>query len=1806
MESRAISRKSSLATFDATAHPTTRAEQTGASAAQAIATVANLLKTGDDSSPTSVDEGDTTEVDPGGTIGLIVRAPGNNRGPEGSSEEASELREAGGKIDRASKMVAKELARDFLVQTYGIDEAEFHQFAADTNSTFSRSASAGQQLDRVNDHAGILIVPVKNAGLTIAERMTVVSEVDKGVTRYFIKGYGDRIVPFEEFKKAVLERQGDGPEVDMSGAETTMETSFRTRIRELSEGSELQARRSERESDQPTFPKPLNPSPLPKATEWDNFDDNLAPGFGRAHHVGDPQKHGSDAGSGSGEIVPLNDTFAIQWVERELQSDRNKIENRFVIFLNKDYASGKVRPPPAEGSHRASIKVGGPMLAQIDGLVDIEIMGPVGQVVGVKASRLNEIPGWFKGNDIQLRITSQDGAIHELRITDRGAKMSLVMPRASLGHSGAGAAFGAGPSTEADVDLYSYYGVDTGPRGSVSGFADPMLITSCGDRVPAGPFLHVAGGARGAFTAVASSVANVLTLQALPKAERTWAGAAIKKVVNLGMQFGYVDFMTIQVAKLRTESGSLLGGPQAFNASAGGVISASLQAGVVASTVAAQEAVNKILGWACAAIPDRFKVLETRFQRVAWEGGAPALGEYVRLLVNCGTQKLFGLERGSGPDAIAQFIQSLGMGAGKYMGFVSGNAGNHRALQIVGSALVYVWDTAARTAGTAGSVYRVSGASSFAALYAEALATRVSIRGLDKLLSGFVADCFDAGGVVGPHAGAYSYQVSREARVDNVVAQLQAAADELVRDSAALDDYLQERAEASQVLRAIAGAFESVKPALNRMLLSQVTYGNKHNDDRSEADKVVMAVLNSKTEGLLRRLQKRFSEMVSNRMLLDEAVGDEDSRRADDAKSDVVISIADLPLSSRERTEALHRTQRSTVEPHPTRVNYDGRSYPSDAEPGHAKPIRRSLTTFSETAQAYAKGVHDAMLRDPGLMSIREEAPGKLPAVVIHHIEEATRNYTIESQMFHYPLRWERTGQRRIVPVAPGVVLEYNVLNSSDGKLYDPIGALYVNLGAMRATKFPSISYRAVVTEAAYRAPVDKDGASSPRELVRDLSLGRTPVAAQARPTGARVIESGAIVQMTEILSSSMSRALAAAFGNALGFGTSGKERTQMMVIHGKTPINITAYTHLIQAEIIAPPGALFRVVRVDEAADYPLEDDATLQDADPANRPLAQVVYLEQVNTYEWESNGEGEPGQIVMDPVSGHLFKVEADEDGEVKRTFMSAKNYVVGNDIERPDSKVPNKPSTQLARWLYPYTSDFTPRTTKDAIHAAILTDAPIAPYLDEAIKNAHHEHFRNEGGYKDSPAYQAETKRVASIKERSKVIVGGLAALKLEEYLHPAATQRMAWLLTSMLRKPIKLVWLDDPAFDPKTDAVPTARVQDFDTTYDRVDISVKVDGSPNPAVLIGVSQTGFHAIEWRNGKSRAVPLGVNGASLENFLHAYVHGAQDSRYEDRYVFDETSGSLRPLRPEPVAEFHRAVIKFANSDYIVLQQAIVELVDGSGLPADKPSIVQDDSRSAESAASAQEVRQAAGAWRDLCDAWDARVVTGSLLPSGGALDEVLGVGEKRAMLTLFLYAADHPSVGVRDLVERFTSSGPTARLRPPIDSALSRITRSGCEATFDADVARHVWDAVRRMRGDESSVEGDDESRSSVSAAVSLPSAAAVADEWSAPKRRELHAALSDAQVRGGSPLDPIDLEVLVELFEFASAHPELNLLRVPAGFIADRGARREMPTRVRAALNALDYDASMRTFESPAMRQQIWEAVRTMRGDEPPEF
>ncbi len=1539
---------------------------------------------------------------------------------------------------------------------HGATSQQLADFETKFGAHFIPSASAGKQLASLNDHAGILKIPAYDGPpdrlgrrSVVAEQLTVIKATvphrdpaQAGSERYFVKGYGDRLVDFRELATAMaahspltegLDEAAVAAHFDankLGERENAMETPLRSEIKRLSLKSELIARRDGRESDQPVMPLPFNATAVASRESWANSEAAMCPG--------------------AGPMLP-NGT-------RKFQVDYNATENRLVIFRNdrgEDARSESILSDSLPGARKklAPAFCEGPTLAEIHGILSWEDMGPgtdhkgvkqgntqrllhaahnkmFGQRAGVPAERDLEAgprdPAGLREAVVRaepgahIRITTEDGSVHDMHMDEKGIRLSLSNPQPAGEHHESLAAFGGAGKVQAEVDLYTYHGRDTGLRGSKTGFADPRLVTSTGESLKAGPLLKDHGPTLG------QTIWRVTTFQPLINGQdRSRVVARLTNTaVNMVAKFLVVwGTSTMNTALKGGSHGSYLPGVKPINSSGAGAVGNNQLALAAASIVMAQEGITLAMDAVGRLLPEPWRrAPESRTGRLLKETVAPMAEEMLRLVANLGIQKRVGIHRGSRADLVSLGATSMIKGG---METWREHAGPNRAHHPVANAVVDLAQglqyNAARAAGNAGSSAQGLSAKTFG----EALINRMVTRALDQIVAPAVRDVLNSQGVVGANASAFDSQLAHEYRIDHLAAKVGSAMAALVTelDAQGVKDLHAQDGSLVATLHAGTESLladtirnhtnpeffskrilveERVKQNLNRvdlyvssllngMLPALAKMGEAidtelHNDpsirdnvqnagaftDAPTAEKLEQLQRNDHIyrqrvgearEGLGLAEESRplgaylspasqaspFSPNQESQLLAHRSPAMDNpldgltppqQAFAKDRIEALGEHVANLEAHGRNEADDHSRFDASSMvqRPVPAAANVD---YGRVARPFGAGPsaqIGRDHTTFSTLPQWRALQTKNrAMIRQPGIDSVRTKSD--LPASVVDRIEKAVRDYTVESQLFHYPLRWQVTGELQHERIAPGIDVAYNVMHKkgnmagSKKEMVDPIEALYINLGAQVSDKFPTEMFRAVVTEAAYKALLEAGESSATPGLMTEGNKG----------------------VLTEILSATMSMDMAAGFNLPISsYGSAPRENSLRIDLSQESGVNIAAWADLVQGEVIMVPGAVLQVDLIDKTA-----GKGGKLDLDPAkSQDIGQVVYMKAVDTYaleqahdqymlyrtEGDASFKPRDGETMIDPASGHFYKFNQAKDA--LEPVPETKNYFTGRTLEWTDDE--GRHAAGQARWRRPYTADGATRATKDAIHMAMLRGDPIVPYLDLATENVHHAWYRKkaqmkiETGQQDPRVVRAsyererrEELRHAGIRAEAGEIarqIGGMNANTRLGDSGVASTEMMAWLCASMLRKPIQLVPVDDRDTALRMGDLGDARKNRLiSRTYDKVDLASpreSVTGrNPQPAVLIGVGDKGYYVITHQDGEFKPTARVGEGTTLDNLLHAVVRGGYAK--PSQYVTSEADHVLTPdTRAQASVQGLIAKMKqFTGTGYLVLQQALVD---------------------------------------------------------------------------------------------------------------------------------------------------------------------------------------------------------------------------------------------------------------------------------------
>ena len=1280
--------------------------------------------------------------------------------------------------------------------------------------------------------------------------------------------------------------------------------------------------------------------------------------------------------------------------------------------------------------------------------------------------------------------------------------LSLARPTAGAGSDDSYGAFGVGMdvvsasapgykrAVQADVNVYSYQGRDTGKHGSPSGLPSPELVVSTGEALKAGTFVKAQGSGAG----LVHGLGRMALYQ--PNLGGQARGGA-PHVANIAI-LAAGKFATTSLSALadrweRGEDGVHIEGAQRFSGVGAGNANPGTLAGSVALIVVAQELATALFEALEPMIPGNWKRPSDPSVRKAVGVVTKGAEEFARLEINLGVQKILGLREGAAWDhatvAISSVLKAVVETTRDSIGARESHPYSHSFLDAA-NALQYLLlrVTGMTLSAEPGEAGRLTD-------FNEAARTRVNLRLYDQVLTSAFKPLLNGQGWIGENADPFDHQIARERAIKgfasklkdalgagaghgdwepmealmgedgNLVATIRASTEKALvgdhggwggrkpEDTEFFDEAGLQSERVKHLLnrvdlyagsvRAFLSLFAAAFNTMRQAYLGMGAGAGRGATDSSRDVERAIALQTLDAAGREAGLAEIDSEQdarirgaeayAQNRSALEEGEALPTTNALEEASSGMQSFVrkqhralegkhAALPADGegQPRLASEAASPLSARVAQPTQPDYSGRARSAG---GHTATIgvssslraegpaagldttriRREQGTFSRQLQrgAVEEG-HLAMTRASGLKDVVDTAAklqkanptagtvsvarGSVPAAfdrkMKDRIEAALRDYTVESQFFHYPLRWQVTGQPMLLQVAPGVQIAYNILNKpgnvrgEKAERVDPIEALYVNVGCARASKLSGHLLRAVVTMAAYK----------------NLAPG------EAEPNG-QLSANGSKAVLTEIFSASASAKVAAEFNLPIsGYGAAARDRSQRLDLVQETAVNVSNLSDLAQAEAILTPGAMFTVKKIDANAGRPPAASA----ADPRPQDIGQVVYMAQVDTYQLEKdfdrcrdhlNGHSttvrpEDNTLVADPDTGQFFRFVAEPqpgdklyDPDSKTYYphdaksaqkngglkfaSETKNYFLGRPLEYESN-----PPEQLALWRHPYTSETAKRATKDAVHAAIVRGGdPILKHLDEAVKNLHHEHFRTKGGFYEkrvnaqgvaefvNPRARAEAEKVAEVKARAGAIAAAQTeAIRLNEIQNPEALEMLAWLAASYLRTPIKLI--------PVNGHTGLARKgMSFHETYDKVDLFKQaLNQKPDPSVLIGVGDDGYYAIRHVDGNfepTHKVERRAAGASPENFMQAYLLAGPLGKAHYRVAPDDPSVFV----PDDFAsrsgqQLLRKIVDFAATDYIVLQEALVARQRQA--QERSPHDASDSSRAASSVAGSSESRE------------------------------------------------------------------------------------------------------------------------------------------------------------------------------------------------------------------------------------------------------
>ncbi|MFE8646277.1 hypothetical protein ACFX58_14425 [Sphingomonas sp. NCPPB 2930] len=1473
-----------------------------------------------------------------------------------------------------------------LKKDYGARSEDMARFTDRVEAHLIPTASAGLQLQSLNDHTHILkLVGYGPHGMTVAERLPVLSMTLSGETapRYFIKGYGDRLIKLSDLES--LETDGllvqrsraerddlsePAPEADLESAPGSdqrptgpargdMETPLRSSIKALSMASELHVRRSRAESDEPVMQEPLNPSAMPlEAQWWSSPETATLPGFGP------PLPNGLTALTP--HVYGTERMFLITSLEgyEEFRGRATPPHER-PPALRVQTAGDQEHPPSA-------VNVGGPVLAKIRGINQWEVVGPedLTGVKGAKGARafealqaaLRECLGQAATDvsssgtperPVVIRFTTDDQAVHELAISSRGVRMKLVNPVPTWGCGDSAGTLQAGHGVEADIDVYSYEGQFNGVQASKSGTAEPALVVSTGETLPAGPLIRHASSVPDQVARTARTALRLVSSQPIlgVNNERTldWmANTGVKVATKVGVVWGFN-----MLGRMAADSIGVAG----LSSQGGGGIGFDSLAKAVSCMVISQEATTFAMRQFGRMMPAYFGSPEGQLGRFAVKGLLPSGEEMLRLCLNMELQKSFGLNRGNMGDVLSLACASVAKGGVEWLKSRAGNPAHHAAAHL---SLTLLYNTLYNVTRGVSNAFTTPGGDGHPAgrLIGASLTARLIGRA-DTLYEPMMATLLNSAGVVGENASAYDHQMSHETQ-DIGVSMLDRAITELSSTTTRLSGRkLEENRTAMMLLLTLREGMEGVRQHLSRSPLERdacrfseigaelaaVQDSVRHasqpmNPDR---EREMDDRLQEKLESLIEATGPAAGASDIQPLRYDVGLLDSKDRATFDRQSQAARSL----WSARGDSPQTSRFQE---------VNLD---YSNRGRPAHARShmlfdtanVPRNATTWTRRGQMAAWPTTALMAAAPGIHTPRGDAG--LPPVSKLLQKRATSSaflYTVESGMFHLPLRFDYIGQLQYQPIRANsrISVPHMVLTSaahtpdgSDG-LVDPRVILDVNLAARYAPKYPANLDRAAVTEAAYIPPGGRTRFGDP------VSAGASPV---------KTVTEGEVVALTEMYSATTSGRMAAYFGAGINAGA---PRNRSLRIHAKmlSGVNFAKVSDLAQGEVVAVPGMLLRVLKIDPDAGKGPEPDAPGKDV----QDLGQVVYCEQVNTYDLEKRFHAMKGpnpllpvegDQVLEPRSGHLLKstrhpapdawifdlgedrfrrLDAQKDtGRQVLEWTDNKSYFLGRWLE-DERRAGDSGPTERSRWFFPFSGDQSMRAIKEATHAAILGKDPLVTegLLDIATENVHHAHFREAGGYADTPEAAQELQRREAVREAAAQVSARIGEMTLSTPLSAQDAASFSWLLTSLLRKRIELVTLD---------AAGNAQRSSFDTTYDKIDLKREAELSDlaekryEPAHVIVVSPVGVYVQQVREGRREMVKMDeAQGPTLGGLVHALIRQAYPEAGRYTGAPGGSTGGAVTLQPDNTAlrsagDILDAMKDAAQAQYLPLQTALVE---------------------------------------------------------------------------------------------------------------------------------------------------------------------------------------------------------------------------------------------------------------------------------------
>lgn len=1440
---------------------------------------------------------------------------------------------------------------DIAGSGYCLTAADFQTFCQRHGMEFVKSATPPRA---DNCLAGFAVLPARDGHSTIVERLAVLQidvAMPDGTTqpRYFIRGYGDRVVDLQAFGRELDTIKRTGKASDAASGQWR-ETATRKALSHLSEQSGLMIEKGWHDVPKGILHRVTLGAPsldLIQYAGWGGDEFNLVGALGA-------------------DSTPYSDFYF----------DHSGLENRLLLFKNsRKVPEGTSFQPRPRGvlSGEASEFLAGPIIAQLLGVQNIRVEGSPRLSPGIEGGVFRRLHSWFpggggvdadvtqgipEGESLKLIVTCEDSSVHQITVTNKSITAKLL--GLSQRHDGAKVFVGQEQHAggDAEVDVYSYDGTDSGKHGTDDGKPPKQLFDSAGNRYDAGSVAkkwswasEFATAGRAAFDAVtlAPDIRGGLGVA-------TW-------IANTGSKALLTALMVSQFARL---SSMIAGDPSADTATAAdaamgscedegvsgfgaGPVTPEQVAGVITVIVVVQELITHAMNFLGHLVPDNVQDDD----HVVIKHIAPALvhtvEEFVRLSANWGLQVAFGLPRSDfGDEAPALVMQSAvkGIVIDPYVK----HSGSGALPVLTGQLATFANDLLFRALGN------VEGCPEGATpeLYREALLSRFVTRGPDKLLAPVAGDLLDRLGVTGSRTDALT---ARPGEGTGPLQQPVGTSVDLVNQFvASIDDRFEAISQTvlDRCRRAPEGSFDvtlltklyngvnSARAFVRDELAAAVKCWRDGHVQPHPGD--TQLVLEAPGQGALPRYDRNRSKQTAQWHAYDHhatGVNANFDRMIEDAQSrytadppakpqDRPHTLQSLPGPIRRGIEELHSLQKPQIieiNGHEEQAKTRGpdrdlqrppefvtvraqnfRTYPRavyespGVKTGHM-PI--SKTTFSRDIEDAARPIHIELVRHATLFGtdLDQADLGGLKDELLR----AVHLYMVESGNFHFPLRYSHTGQPRVIEPVPGIPVQYAAMHRSGtqgDKLVDPLDALKVSLAMLHGSKLPGIYTRGVLTLAPYSAQ---------------------PLDPGVGPDGA--VRAGDTVMFTEITSMAASSEAAAAFAATIDNCQVSRERRNLMVLLSQTAVATADKSELVQSELISSPGAVYEVVYVDpgRAPDQPAGSAAG--EADPS---IGQTVYLRQRDTYEWEQNWyryqDKDPslklGAIMLDPTTGRVFEKTA--TGAERSTHL--KNYFLGRPVEKEGSEPDRE------RLLNPCNAPGKVKVVLDAIHAAILRNDGFVPFLDQATLDPHHEHFRIKGGYYDdrNVHWQRARAEMESTRAQANELARRLEAHPLNDaFTDDSATLEplIVWLASNYVRRTVQLYPVDADGNVGQTPAM------DTHMGFDGRDLNESTDPSrPHPAIAIGYGPQGYYKLEWSEGHAAptAIPIRatLEGNTAADLLHAiFAAGFADARAYNR------SGSTQPaLRPggeatKTVSALWEKMVAFSKVPYLVFQRAFVE---------------------------------------------------------------------------------------------------------------------------------------------------------------------------------------------------------------------------------------------------------------------------------------